>query len=66
MKQNYFAFCCENSISARSTAVQKNETVQTHGFGLKIIRSLTEQYGGLSDIEQTDTTYQIRIILPLR
>lgn len=66
VKQNYFAFYCENSISARSTAVQKKETVQSHGFGLKIIRSLTEQYGGLSNIEQTGTTYQIRIILPLR
>ena len=65
VKQGFFAFSCENSVSTQAAPRTKKETVQKHGFGLRIIRSLTEQHGGLAEIKQSETTFITRIVLPL-
>lgn len=65
-RNNYFALTCENSADINQIAEhEKSQTVPKHGLGLKIIRNITEQYSGLIDTEYDDTSYKIRIAIPL-
>lgn len=66
IKNNFFAFSCENSTAVSKKNIdEKNEPIQKHGFGLKIIHDITKRYDGLINIEHTHNTYKINVIFPL-
>lgn len=66
VKNGYFAFTCINSADlSDKNDENKKETVQRHGFGLKIINSILDQYDGLMEIKHDDNTYEVRIAIPL-
>ena len=57
VKNDFFAFSCENSTAESEKNIEeKNEPIQKHGFGLKIIHDITERYNGLINIEHTHDT----------
>ena len=65
-KNDYFAFTCINSADMScQPLLDEKETVREHGLGLKIINGIVEQYNGLMEIRQDDTTYEMRIAIPL-
>lgn len=54
---------CENACE---TAAKKyKEPLPGHGLGMKIIRSITQRYGGIMDVEKRNSCFRIRILLPL-
>lgn len=64
-KDRYFVFSCENSKAAADNKTKKIPT-QTHGYGAKIIRQIMSRFGEHTlSIEESDTTYQVTVILPL-
>ena len=64
-KDQYFVFTCENSRSA-SDNEQKKIPTQKHGYGVKIIRQIMSRFGEHTlSIEESETTYQVTVILPL-
>lgn len=66
VKNDYFAFVCENSADVREIEKErKKETVPKHGLGLKIIRSITERYNGLMDTEYGEHHYRTCVEFPL-
>ena len=65
-RNDYFTITCKNSASAVPVFKKtKKETVQKHGFGLKIIRNITERYHGLFTAEQNKTCYEVKVVIPL-
>lgn len=65
-KNGYFTMTCKNSASTISALKKpKKETVQRHGFGLKIIRSITERYHGLVSAEHNQNCYEVKVVIPL-
>ena len=65
-KNNYFAITCENTASiVKDKKNTKKETVQKHGFGLKIIQQIIKRYHGLLDTEYDNNVYKLKIVLPL-
>ena len=66
VKSGFLVFICENSASVRQCEKdEKTQTTQRHGLGLKIIRSITQKYEGLVDMEYDETHYRIRVAVPL-
>ena len=64
-KDQYFVFTCENS-RASSDNEQKKIPTQKHGYGVKIIRQIMSRFGEHTlSIEESETTYQVTVILPL-
>lgn len=64
-KDRFFVFSCENSRAASDNKTEKIPT-QTHGYGIKIIRQIMSRFGEHTlSIEETETTYQVTVILPL-
>lgn len=62
---NFFVFICENAASAARHNPGIKETVPRHGLGLRIVCSIVEQYEGLIDMEQNESSYRICVALPL-
>ena len=66
VKGNFMVLVCENSAAGVPRASQeKSKTVQKHGLGLKIIRSIVQKYEGLVDTEYNEAHYRIRVAIPL-
>lgn len=66
VKSDYLAFICENSADMGKTGQEsKKETVPKHGWGLKIIRGITERYNGLIDTEYGENNYRVCVEFPL-
>ena len=65
-KNDYLAITCRNSSSEKPALKKaKKETVQTHGFGLKIIHHISERYHGLVTAECIKDCYEVIVVIPL-
>lgn len=63
-KDQHFVFSCQNSITAQEG---KKTPTPGHGYGLKIIRQIMSRFGdNMLSIEETDTSYKITVVIPLR
>lgn len=63
-KGNFFFFVCENS-RAPGSAARRSEQDSSRGLGLKIVRRLTEDNGGLMQIDEPPNRYKVSIALPM-
>ena len=65
-RDGFLAIVCENSFLPQEPAPQTTkETVQQHGLGLKIMRSITERCEGVMMTENEPDLFRVKIILPL-
>lgn len=64
-KDQHFVFTCENSKLASDSTKKKTPTPE-QGYGLKIMRQIMSRFGEHTlSIEESDTIYQVTVILPL-
>ena len=63
-KEQHFIFSCENSMSP-NVCKQKKISMRGHGYGLKIIRKIMEQWGDMISISQDKTHFKISVVIPL-
>ena len=63
-KGDFFFFTCENARSPGSN-LQRTDRDSSRGLGLKIIRRLTEENGGLVQIDEEPDRYRVSIALPV-
>ena len=65
-KNNYLAVTCENSADmTKNHKKNKKETVQKHGYGLKIIGQITKRYHGIIDTSYDGSLYKVKVAIPL-
>lgn len=63
-KDRHFVFSCQNSMPELTTG--KKIPTSGHGYGLKIIHQIMSRFGdNMISIKQTETTYQIAVVIPL-
>lgn len=66
LKSGFFVFSCKNSATQEwMQGREKHETAPTHGFGLKIIRQISERYGDLMETECGTDDYKVMLAIPL-
>ena len=63
-KDQHFIFSCENSMSP-NLYTHKKISMRRHGYGLKIIHKIMEQWGDMVSISQDKTHYKISVVIPL-
>lgn len=64
-KDRFFVFTCENAKWSSDRDKKKIPTPQ-HGYGIKIIRQIMSRFGVHTlSIEESETSYQMTVILPL-
>ena len=61
-KGDFFFFTCEN---ARTAAPRRPDPDGSRGFGLKIVRRLAEDNGGLVQIDEEPDRYRVSFALPI-
>lgn len=67
-KNNHFVFVCENSMLPQNDIPEKNAkkiSIPRHGYGLKIIHSILQNYGDLVSIQSEGRIYKITVAIPL-
>lgn len=65
--KNTFQICCVNPLSSSDKVnVKKSSKNGDHGYGMKIIQDIVEQYDGEMHISQTDDEFQLTVLLYLK
>ncbi len=64
-RYQHFVFFLENSIG-KETDKKKERPTPKHGYGLKIIRKVMKRWGDMVYIEQSETKYQMTVVIPLK
>lgn len=65
--KNTFQICCINPLqSSMKVNVKSSSKKGDHGYGMKIIQEIVDQYSGEMKILQTDTTFQLTVLLYLK
>lgn len=66
IKGDFFVFSCKNSAAwDRPRRTEKKGAGAKHGLGLKIIRNISEKYGGLMETEHGPDYYKVILAIPL-
>ncbi len=66
MKNDFFVFTCENTATmTQPPKTHKKETMQMHGFGLKIIEKIAKRYNALYQPESGANFYKVTLAIPL-
>lgn len=65
IKGNFFVFSCKNSVSWDHCRERKEEAIPRHGFGMKIIRHITQRYGDLMETERGGDYFKVILAIPL-
>ena len=63
-KDLHFIFSCENSTAAGSSGRTK-KTDPNHGYGLKIIHRIMQQWGDMVYVQEEKGKYKISVVIPL-
>lgn len=70
LSMHYLFLKCENAAAEKARLLggkylTTKEDVENHGYGLKIIRSIVEENGGLFEVETNETDFKVRLTLRL-